>query len=113
MSLDIELFDKYCTHCKRGDSVFSINITHNLGPMADRAGLYSVMWRPSENGFTKAYEVIDYLLNGLYSLEKEPEIYKRMNPENGWGSYEYLVFAVREYIAACKEYPNAMIKVSR
>lgn len=113
MSLDIYLLGDYCVHCGRGDKVFSINITHNLGGMAEKAGLYKVMWRPDENGFTKAHEALDYLINGLYWLEKEPETYKSMNPENGWGSYEYLVFAVKEYIEACKEYPDSVIEVSR
>lgn len=44
MSLDV-----YLT-AVRPTEVFSANITHNLGEMADKAGIYKACWRPEEIG---------------------------------------------------------------
>jgi hypothetical protein len=75
--------------------------------------LYDVLWRPDENGLEFAEDIIAYLEKGLTILISNPEGYKKYNPENGWGSYEGLVKFVREYIVACKENPDAYIRVSR
>ena len=32
---------------------------------------------------------------------------------NGWGMYEHFVPFVEKYLEACKEYPDAVIEVSR
>ncbi len=32
------------------NEVYSANITHNLGEMADKAGIYYALWRPEEKG---------------------------------------------------------------
>ena len=36
------------------EEVYSANITHNLGGMADEAGIYEALWRPEEVGIAKA-----------------------------------------------------------
>ena len=48
-----------------GDEVYSRNITHNLNKMAEAAGIYTVLWRPDENGITKAHQCIEPLRTGL------------------------------------------------
>lgn len=93
--------------------VFHRNITHNLGPMARRAGIYEALWRPEEFGITKAFQLIEVLTDGLWKLETSPDYFKELNPSNGWGSYERLIEFVTEYLAACKEYPDAEVEVSR
>ena len=95
------------------NEVYWANITHNLNEMAMEAGIYEYLWRPDEIGITKAKELIDPLRQGLHNLKKEPERYKKFNPENGWGSYEGLVKFVDNYLNACYEYPDADIEVSR
>lgn len=94
-------------------TVFDGNITHNLGGMADAAGLYMVMWRPEELNLTRAEQLIPLLEAGLAVLEADPEKFQAMNPENGWGSYEGLVKFTRDYLAACREHPDAQVSVSR
>lgn len=32
---------------------------------------------------------------------------------NGWGDYDGLVSFVRHYLAACRQWPEAMVEVSR
>ena len=116
MSLDVDLMVTQPT------SVYSGNITHNLGKMAGEvkipymAGtvtLYTILWRPEELQFTKAREIADLLDIGWNILLSDPEKYKRYNPENGWGSYEGLCDFVYRYRNACWDNPDSELRVSR
>lgn len=107
MSLDV-----YLT-AVRPTEVFSQNITHNLGRMAAEAGIYQHLWRPEELEITKAEQLIEPLGVGLELLRSEPERFKALNPSNGWGDYNGLVKFVEKYLAACVEYPDATIEISR
>lgn len=91
--------------------VFHANITHNLGTMAANAGIYKCLWRPDENGISIASELINPLTAGLQRLQDNPEKFKQFNPSNGWGTYEGLISFIEDYLAACKEYPEAKIEV--
>lgn len=93
--------------------LFSRNITHNLGKMADAAGIYKHLWQPEEIGITQARQLIEPLTEGLSRLESNPETFKAHNPPNGWGDYNGLVRFVREYLAACREHPEAEVSASR
>jgi len=93
--------------------VWSGNITHNLGQMAKAAGLYTSLWRPEEEGYVLAKDIVENLRLGLESLLEFPEEYKTLNPSNGWGTYEGFRDFVAEYLAACREYPQAQVRVSR
>jgi len=95
------------------NEVFSANITHNLGTMADEAGLYQYLWRPEEINITKAGELIEPLRQGLHELKMNPDKYKQFNPDNGWGSYDGLVRFVENYLNACYEYPEANVYADR
>ena len=113
MSLDVDLM--VVQPC----SVYSANITHNLGKMASEVKLnndktlYDVLWRPDEHGFESAGDIVDYLYIGWRELVRSPEKYKTYNPENGWGSYEGLVEFVRKYHAACMENLKAQVQICR
>jgi hypothetical protein len=93
--------------------IFYENITHNLGEMANAAGIYKYLWRPEELGIGKAKDLIEPLKFGLAKLKENPSRYKLLNPPNGWGSYEGLVQFVEKYLQACIDYPKAVIYVSR
>jgi len=95
------------------NEVFEYNITHNLTSMANAADLYNALWRPDEQGSVYAKDIVGQLERGLKRLQKDPDGFKKMNPDNGWGSYEGLVTFVELYLKACKEYPDAEIGVSR
>ena len=114
MSLDVDLM------VTKPVSVYSANITHNLGTMAsavivgeNNLSLYDVLWRPDENGFEYAHNIIDYLYEGWKQLISDPEKYKQYNPANGWGSYEGLVDFVKRYHSACMENLDARLSVCR
>lgn len=87
---------------------FSSNITHNLGAMANAAGIYEALWRPEEIGAKEAKQLIPILEVGLKKLKENPEEYKKHNAPNGWGMYEHFVPFVEEILEACKKYPEAM-----
>lgn len=92
---------------------YSANITHNLGRMADAAGIYKVIWRLEENEIVYANQLIIPLTVGLERLKQNPEEYKKYNPDNGWGNYEVFIKFVEEYLDACTKYPTATVRAWR
>ena len=114
MSLDVDLI------ITQPVSVYSGNITHNLGAMAGAVvlsngmTLYQVLWRPDEQqGLKFARDIVDLLDEGWNILLSDPEKYKQFNPENGWGSYDGLEKFVYNYRNACWDNPDAELRVSR
>lgn len=120
MSLDVYLtkkaylsYDKGTTYTEQEEQVYCANITHNLGEMADKAGIYKALWRPEEINAEKAKDIVDIVEVGLTDLKNRPEYFKKFNSPNGWGMYEHFVPFVEEYLKALKENPEASIEVSR
>jgi len=107
MSLDVYL--EKVQPCE----IYWRNITHNLGGMAEAAGIYQHLWRPEEVGIRTAGQLIEPLKMGLARLLAEPETFRKYNAPNGWGKYENLVEFVRDYLTACEANPNALVRVSR
>ena len=93
--------------------IYSRNITHNLGKMADAAGVYEALWRPDEHGLVKAGQLVETLTLGLEALRADPDKFAPYEPENKWGSYDGLVAFVADYLEACKSHPDALVRVSR
>lgn len=93
--------------------VYDANITHNLVDMAKAANLYEVLWRPEEVGITHANQLIGPLEAGLTRLRSDPDKYRKLNPSNGWGSYEGLVKFVENYLEACQENPDCTVRSCR
>ncbi|NOG70457.1 hypothetical protein [Roseicella sp. DB1501] len=92
------------------NTVYSANITHNLGQMAAEAGIYVCLWRPEEHDLKRGADLVVPLERGLKILRADPERFKGFNPENGWGSYEGLVQFVEAYLDACRAYPDADVR---
>ena len=115
MSLDVDLM------VTKPTSVYSANITHNLGKMAsevkvgigEQLSLYDILWRPEEHNLKYARQIADLLDEGWTTLLSDPEHFKKFNPENGWGNYEGLCNFVYEYRNACWNNPDAELSVSR
>lgn len=106
MSLDFYLY-------AGGRNIVNHNITHNLNRMAEAAGIYGALWRPDENGFVRAGEIIPLLREGLIKMWGDPEHYKTFDAPNGWGTYDNFVPWVGRVLADCETYPDAVIQVSR
>ena len=141
MSLDVYLYrermtsyDKEKTFVNDLKCVYDSNITHNLGTLAQKANLYDALWRPyllhkefdpkwlDDNELECAFEgqyivyakdIIPSIEEGLKDLKRKPEYFEQFNSPNGRGMYENFVPFVEKYLTACKEYPEAIVKVSR
>lgn len=140
MSLDVYLkrkkwisYDAGKTLTEEDETVYDANITHNLGIMADKAGIYNALWRPhrlkenynipendhnaesefEEASTTIAKDIIPIIEKGLKKLKKSPTKFEKFNSSNGWGLYKNFVPFVEKYLEACKEYPDAIVVVSR
>ena len=100
-------------------SVYDNNITHNLGSMAANVKLsngltlYDVLWRPDEHQLVLAKDIAELLDEGWNILVSEPDRFRQLNPENGWGNYDGLCKFVYEYRNACWNEPDATIEVCR
>ena len=140
MSLDVEIYRNYHVTYDEGktlepqrESLYNANITHNLGKMAEAAGLYEALWRPyqlkpgydipeddyeAENAFeeanpVRAHEIIPIIEKGLEDMKARPKHYEKFNSPNGWGMYDNFVPFVEKYLDALKEFPEADIDVWR
>jgi hypothetical protein len=140
MSLDVYLerkkwvsYDEGKTYTEETENLYSSNITHNLGEMADKAGIYEALWRPHrlredyaiaegdhnaeyefEDSVTiTASEIIPLLEKGLEDLKSRPNYFKKFDSPNGWGLYVHFVPFVEKYLEACKEYPESIVEISR
>lgn len=107
MSLDVYLIED------RPVEIYTDNITHNLAPMAQEAGIYKCMWSPEDLGITKAKQLIEPLKKGLSVLQSDPDRFEKLNPANKWGSYHDLLRSVSEYLFQCEQNPEAMVRVCR
>jgi hypothetical protein len=108
-----------CPHCgteieiNDAVNVFSENQTNSLTPMAKECGAYELIWRPGENGYKVAKDITEKLEHSLELLKGDPEKYRTSNPPNHWGSYGGLIAFLQNILAACREYPEAEISVSK
>lgn len=100
MSLDVSLS---CPTCGHGRASF--NLTYNLGPMWRAASGLDNEWMLPVEGKTGA-EVLPMLNAALAALRGDPDRFERMNPPNGWGSYDGLVEVLERMRAASKEHPT-------
>ncbi len=107
MSLDVTLRDE------AGDELYSGNITHNLGKMAQEAGIYKCLWRPEELGITHAKQMIDILEKGVALLATEKSRFEKLNSPNGWGLWVHFLPFCMDYLQACRNNPEAQVEVSR
>lgn len=110
MSLDIYLRDPTATY--DNSELHWQNITHNLAQMADEAGIYICLWRPLQNGFKTAEQLIEPLKLAIERMKARPEHYRQWDAKNGWGTREQFVPWLQKLLSACEEYPLAEIEVS-
>jgi hypothetical protein len=140
MSLDVTLYRDYHVSYDGGvifeprrEEVYSANITHNLGDMADEAGIYEALWRPhrlkegynipeddydaeykyEEANPVKANEIISIIEKGLEDMKARPEHYEKFNSPNGWGMYKHFIPWIERYLEALKEYPESFVECDR
>lgn len=104
MSLDVSL-EKVLIN-----EVFEANITHNLIGMWTEAGVYNALYWSAGK---LAREIIPELEAGVLAMESDPERFKAFNSPNGWGLYKNALPWLKKYLSACRENPDALIRVSK
>lgn len=99
-------YDVYLEAMREVD-VFWQNYTSNCAPMWEAAGVDL----PALTG-TSAADAIPCLRDAVAAMEADPERFRAMNPENGWGRYESALEFLRSIRDACVENPDGRIRVS-
>jgi len=92
------------------NNVFSSNTTHNVSPMWSLAGIYDEIYN-SEGKI--AGEIITKLKTGLSKMRSNRKDFEKLNPANGWGSYESAISFLEEVIKVCEENPKGIIEISK
>lgn len=89
------------------DEIKVDNHTYNVSPMYSKAMGITI----SDLDGKKCNEVLPLLIKGRQEMIDNPEIYKKMNPPNGWGSYETAVLFLGDIIIACEKHKDYKIEV--
>jgi hypothetical protein len=78
------------------------------------------MWRaagcydaPYMSHGKKVSEVFPAIYAAIADMQKRPDVYRAMNPENGWGGYESALGFLMEVAADFITDPDAIIGVSK
>jgi hypothetical protein len=90
--------------------VFTANITHNVNEMWAKAGVYDALYN---SGDKLASELIPFIKKGIAYFMDHREELELLNPKNGGGSYGSAFRFLNEVLAACKEFPDAIIRISK
>ncbi len=88
--------------------VFSWNYTSNCAPMWRKAGVDI-----AEFDGQVAADCAVQLEYAIAAMECDPQTYVEMNPSNGWGSYETLLPALHNLLAAMRAHPKTKVDVWR
>lgn len=91
--------------------VFSMNITHNLNAMAEKAGFYKELWYLS--GVRTCEDLLPYIEAGLAELKWKPNEYSQYSNKGGWGTYEQFIDWLQKLIDNLKIEPKAELFVSQ
>lgn len=100
MSVDLSI------RAKREVNIYETNITYNLAPMYYKAideklGLKKLKCMICE----KALPIINKAIDDMIKNKKE---YEKLNPSNGWGTYDGLLEQFREMRTICEDNPDGV-----
>lgn len=59
----------------------------------------------------KAADVIPLLEKATIAMRKAPAKFKKLNPPNGWGSYEGALESLCWLLEVCQEHPKATVEI--
>ncbi len=113
-------WDAYLTD-DRGHGEGQWNYTHNCNGMAnaviydgyEQQAVFAEVFKPNRESWWKVLDgksgpdgaaFLDRIIRGL---EADPERFRAMNPDNGWGDYDSLVKVLTEMRNAVPEWPTS------
>jgi hypothetical protein len=103
MSLDVSII------AKRPIEIYEGNITYNLAPMYYKA-IDKDLGLKKLNGMS-TQDAIPILNNAIKDMIKNADEYKKLNPENGWGTYDGLLEQFRAMRNICEENSDGTFEV--
>ena len=59
----------------------------------------------------KAADAVPLLEKATKAMKRTPAKFKKLNPENGWGTYEGAVNSLCWLLEVCKEHPLATVEI--
>lgn len=83
------------------------NYTYNISPMTHRAGLGSIN---DLNGL-RADDAADRITKCIAAMEANPDVYRALNPENGWGDYDGFLAHLKSLRDGLQTAPEATVRV--
>ena len=95
---------------KREVRIFETNITYNLSNMYYKCVDKEKGLKIFDNMSCK--EALPILQKVIEDLIDNKEGYQKLNPENGWGSYEGLLERFLDMRKCCVDNPDGIIKLS-
>lgn len=104
MSWDINI------KAKREISIYETNITYNLSDMYYRCVDKEKGLKLFDNMSCK--EALPILQKAIEDLIDNKDEYEKLNPENGWGSYEHLLGTFLDMRKCCIDNPDGIIELS-
>lgn len=109
MSYDFSLEAQPCEQCgAKARRVYAwAGMTVNVAPMWRRAGL-----DPNDMDGSLARDAAPKLRAAIHEMESEPEVYRQMNPANGWGDFDGLLPHMRMLLKAMEEHPMTIVRAS-
>lgn len=86
------------------------NCTSNVAPMWRRAlEEAGESIRLSDTEGRVAAEVLPLLNRAIAHMADNPDVYRPMNPANGWGDYEGALAYLRNVAELCEQHPKAQL----
>ena len=103
MSLDISIT------AKREVEIYERNVTYNLADM-----YYKCI--DKEKGFKKldgmnCKEALPIINDAIQDMLNNAEEYRKLNPSNGWGSYDGLLKVLQEMRTCCENNLDGVINI--
>ena len=91
----------------------SYHITSNLTPIAREIGVYYCLWEPEKHGFLTALSITNVLEKGIAFMKENANLMKKLEPANGWGTYDTFLECLENLLEDCKKYPAGVLRSSR
>ena len=101
MSLDISV------RAKREVEIYESNVTYNLA---------DIYYKCIDGGFKTlknmtCKEALPIITKAIINMLENEEEYKKLEPSNGWGTYEGLLQKLRYLRLCCEHNPDGIIEV--
>lgn len=111
MSLDLYMIIKSCEHCGHIETTESLNMTYNVAPMwmeifPDDRQMIDIDGMCGDTAALK-------LKSAFYALREFPELFIKLNPQNGWGCYDDFMNYIEKLFDLSEKYPDGIWKSDR